>query len=219
MSPCRAKSCLRCSRSALHCDPLCTAAWTAADDEPQELLRTAVKTLRQARNLGGDMAVRSGEFDQAFKLWQQKAATTAGAFINLTAGDVMTPFTACWVEAAEGADLRAAIFNSGAPFVPYLDEQENYIGILPRVAFEHADPRSLRGRVETPLPAPEDLKFSELAELMTSGEEELLVVVRDGRPLGYITCEAGQHAERRKRRRLSLRRTRWRGVEPPDCRW
>jgi diguanylate cyclase (GGDEF)-like protein len=169
---------------------ICIAHWTPACGQPFEALRAAVRTLRHAKALGGDSVVQCGEFDEAFKEWQEKSIKVANTFSNLTARDIMTPFTVVWRQGAACSNVSEAIHSSGVTIVPYVDEDDNYVGILPRDAFKQAESQFSNERVDKPIAVPEDLSFIELAELFTTGDERLVVVLRGRQPLGYVTCEA-----------------------------
>ena len=175
----------------------------------QEVLAEAERTLDRARSEGGDAIVRSEQFDPIIAAWEED--NWAGVDLtNLTASDVMQPFTTEWRDSDTSRMSPAVICNSGVQFVPYLDQENRYHGILDRDVLE--DLALEKGELENGQPeyesssgaarphlsdlvkplttVQEDLPYAELMGHFTADEEQTLVVLRGNRPLGYITQEA-----------------------------
>lgn len=153
-------------------------------------LLEAEKNLRYARTLGGSTVSRCGQFDSDYKDWVEQNIKSGDAMSKLTARDVMAPFTAAVHEArlddAELAPVRA----SNAALAPYLSADGAYRGILHRDAFQEADGSQLGARLETPGEIAENTPYTELMERFTVRDEQVLIVLRDRHPLGYVTSES-----------------------------
>jgi GGDEF domain-containing protein len=183
----------------------CINVWNPLEKAFPEVLAEAERTLNCARSEGGDAIVRSGQFDSIMAVWEDD--NWAGVDLtNLTARDVMQPFTSEWRESESNGMNRAAILNSGIQLVPYIDQENRYHGILSRDILEDLDPEyghleaqessasaaqpQLSDLVKVPSTVPEDLPYAELMGYFTEDQEQTLVVIRGSRPLGYITQKA-----------------------------
>ncbi len=178
---------------------ICVVAWEPTARQFQEVLATAEKTLDHARLLGGGEIVHSHQFDQEFSAWQDK--NWAGVDLSqLTARDVMVPFTFPWDAAKSLEAVAGAIRNSGVAYIPCLGDGGVYLGVLSREVLtrlaqddsgpegmeELSDP-SFADRIETPLTVREDLPYAELMDHFTADDQHMVVVLRNERPLGYVT--------------------------------
>jgi CBS-domain-containing membrane protein len=146
--------------------------------------------------------VQCGQFDQEFSDWQDK--NWAGVDLSqLTARDVMVPFTYQWDAAKSPAEVELAIRNSGVDCVPCLDEMDLYLGVLSRdkIADQFPDGSGLGGleegfeqsimdQMETPITVREDLPYAELMDHFTADDQQMVVVLRNEQPLGYVTHAA-----------------------------
>lgn len=186
---------------------LCVAAWETNSKPLRDVLTAAEKTLKSASILGGDTIVHCGQFDQELATWQEK--NWAGIDLSqLTARDVMVPFTLQWDATEKSSVLEKTIVNSGVAYVPYLGEGDLYLGVLSCQTLKHqvlgnrtGHRSSLEEReewiassiveiLESPPTVREELPYAELMDHFTADDQHLIVVLRDERPLGYVTHAA-----------------------------
>jgi len=120
---------------------------------------------------------------------------------RLIARDVMVPFTLQWDSSDSPTAMARAIDHSGVTYVPCLDEEGLYLGVLNRQALasllpegassetlEDLDFASIVERIESPLTIREP--YAELMDHFTADDQQVVVVLRDERPLGYVTHAA-----------------------------
>ncbi len=181
---------------------LYVVAWDPTASPFRSVLETAERTLDHARLLGGGAIVHCGQFDQDFSAWQDK--NWAGIDLSrLTARDVMVPFTMEWDVAEPWTVAETAIRNSGIVYIPCLEKGSLYLGVLSREMLEgqasdglnqegQEEPGelSVMDRIETPLTVREDLPYAELMDHFTADDQHMVVVLRNERPLGYVTHAA-----------------------------
>jgi len=178
---------------------ICVVAWEPSARQFHEVLTAAERTLGHARLLGGGAIVHCGQFDHDFSTWQD--TNWAGIDLSqLTARDVMVPFTLPWDMSDSREIAGRAIRHTGVAYVPCLGEGGLYQGILSRETLEaHTSDNSISGSsdergessltelMETPRTVREDLPYADLMDHFTADDEQMVVVLRDERPLGYVT--------------------------------
>lgn len=178
---------------------MCVAAWNPLTRQFRDILTAVERTLSHANVLGGASIVPCGQFDQDYSQWQDK--NWAGIDLSsLTARDAMVPFTFQWDASVSSETAEMAIRNSGVAYIPCLGDDGLYLGVISRetpgsqapegAGREESKESSILDRLETPQTVREDLPYAELMDHFTADDQHLLVVLRNERPLGYVTHAA-----------------------------
>ncbi len=168
------------------------APWNVGD-RPELLISTALETLKLAKQSGGDCVLEQGVHDRQWGIWQNEMAT-GNPFTNVTAQAIMEPFPTMLLCDADQTAMIQALQRSGVPVCPYVDETGRLVGVASaEKANENANAGESNGPAALPICEPEiiphDATFSAIYEAFSTRECSTLVVVADGRPLGYLTCE------------------------------
>ena len=166
---------------------LCAKCWDDSTS-PEDALADAQRNLKLAQSLGGSTLSWCGQFDEARQAWESQQ-TRGDAASAATARDVMTPFAAAIRADQWQGEQQRAIRTSDVPLAPYFDEQGNYVGIVRRQAWQEGCEGDLAEQIETPIEVSETMTHGDLASHFASPENQLLVVMADRQPVGYVTAE------------------------------
>ena len=178
------------------CDAVARPTWTTAivpwrtGHTPQQLLESGLTTLELARQSGGDCVFEHGNFSKELAAWQNEMAA-GNPFANVVARDIMEPFPAVLESGAEQSAMIAALRRAGVPVCPYVDRQGRLVGVASAdsLADEAAQPASCLTAlpIAKPTTIPHHATFPEIYEAFSTLACSTLIVVADGRPLGYLT--------------------------------
>lgn len=168
---------------------LCVNALDGPTFEPTKALAEAEKNLRYAQTLGGSTVSRCGQFDESYADWVEQHINSGAVGSQLTAQDIMTPFTAELREGHIQEPYLAALRDSEVAVTPYFDRQGEYRGIVRARDWEETLPQDFQSAVEAPAGVSTLTSRDELIDQFTDGRQELLVVMCDTQPVGYITSQ------------------------------
>jgi diguanylate cyclase (GGDEF)-like protein len=170
-----------------------------AKEDFQHIKQRAEKALELAKASGRNCLATSDEVDEEIEAWAEAAA--AGRLFETTlARDVMIPCPLL-LTPEESLDQAFGLLDQtqlGA--APVVDSEGRLLGIVTREQLESRVPRSgrpqsssirlVRHVMTTDAPTFEEItSLTHLMEFLSIEGHELAVVVRDGKPLGTVTCQ------------------------------
>lgn len=171
----------------------CAAVPWSPGTSADRLLNEALETLDLAEASGGNSVVMHGALNQEHDAWK-KEMTAGNPFADVTAQDIMEPFPALLVRAAEQSEMLEALTRSGVPVRPFVDGDGRLLGVAADndgaessgaiVSAGDSDPLLVM-----PETIPHDASFPEIYEAFSSRGCATLVVVAGDYPLGYLTCD------------------------------
>ena len=163
-----------------------------AGQTPQQLLDAGLTALELARQSGGDCFFEQAGFSKELAAWQSEMAA-GNPFADVVAQDIMEPFSAILQSGVDQPAMVAALRRAEAPVCPYVDRDGRLVGVAS--AQSRVDDHvatwvnSLAALpISKPTTIPHDATFPEIYEAFSTQACGTLIVVADGRPLGYITC-------------------------------
>ena len=172
------------------------------DDRDRALARSAfspssswnkrTKRLAIAHQSGGDCAIDQDAFAQELASWRNELAA-GNPLANVTAQDIMEPFPAVLERESADPAMLAALRRGESPVWPFVDRDGQLVGVASpespadATAIWPADAAAGQALV-TPVTIAHDAAFPEIYEAFSSQGCMTMVVVGDGRPVGYLTC-------------------------------
>lgn len=159
---------------------------------PDQLLAQGLESLAIAKQSGGDCAMEQNSFEKEHTAWQNELAA-GSPFANVMAQDIMEPFPAVLKQDADNRAMLDVLRRSRAPVWPFVDRDGRLAGVAsPAAGFDDTGllsplPSEAEALTE-PVTIAHDAAFQEIYEAFSTQGCLTMVVVADGRPIGYLTC-------------------------------
>ena len=159
-------------------------------DDPERLIQQATEAVQTAKTSGRNCVVRYGEFSG------DSQESTEELLKHTTAKDVMMP---CTVFLRSNEPLGEAIELLGRTqldAIPVVDADGTLLGLCEQedvatLATSDSRTRLIRDVMTTDVQTFDERKsLNSLLEFFTRDPRRLVVVVRDSRPVGFVTCSS-----------------------------
>lgn len=157
---------------------------------PEELLSAGADSLRIAQQSGGNCIVEEGEYSKELSAWQEEIST-GNPFSSVVVQDIMESFPAILRVDADQSAIVDALRRSRVPVCPYVDGKGKLVGVASaaETPWNGTDPNAPAVlAISEPVTVPVTATFPEIYETFSSQGCSTLIVVADGAPVGYLTC-------------------------------
>jgi GGDEF domain-containing protein len=172
---------------------ICAVVPCSGEIGAAQFLDDALESLELAEHSGGERVVVHGEFDRELANWREEMST-GNPFANVVAQDIMESFPALLEHGLDERDLIRALHAAGATVIPYVNRDGRLVGVASDEnaasdAYFDTTKRLPGDLIAMPETIPHNATFPEIYEAFSSRGCAILVVMAEGRPLGYITCD------------------------------
>ena len=182
----------------LHTTPTFSAVIVPLDagKPAAELVDHGLQLLDYTQSYGGGVVLPEQEVEEAIETW--KTQLEAGEpFQDVVARDVMEAFPTILAKAEVERIVRLARRSAevaSPPCVPVVGEDQALVGILNPLAWQNDDHVGTHSPSDVILPTPgtvrHDQPISEVFDEFAQNDCDLLVIVDNAQPLGYVTRES-----------------------------
>ncbi len=161
---------------------------------PEELVDQSLTALEYTMHFGGNTILAWAEIEAEIR-HRQREMVSGNPFADVIAADVMEPFPTVLSIQQDATLLLEAFARISPPLMPLVDNDGLLLGMADHRLLKKLAPSqgaSLRdhlAELEQPVTAVHDSSLAEVFEQFSSDPTDTLVVLRDGRPLGFITRE------------------------------
>lgn len=164
-------------------------ASTAGVDGLSDALADAQRSLQLARTLGGGTVSEGRQIQETYA--EYVAANLDGVpGQEATARDLMAPFAVA-IEMGHNRDAAwQALGRSTASVAPVNDQAGQYAGVVTSNVWQQGVEVGWEAEIQTPQEVDDRTGRSELLDAFSADECELLVVMSDGKPVGYLVRES-----------------------------
>jgi GGDEF domain-containing protein len=157
----------------------------------EQLLVEGDAALAIAEQAGGDCTIEQKQFEKKLASLQDEL-TAGNPFASSTAQDIMEPFPAVLEHDSPNQALLAALRRGGAPVWPFVDHEGRLMGVaLPASETDDVagwEPNSTGSQALTkPKTIAHNAAFAEIHTAFSTEDCEVVVVVANHRPIGYLT--------------------------------